>query len=40
MNDLEIKQGQLNTQQPTETGSQQVQKKSIEGKPTDRKSVV
>ena len=34
MNDLEIKQGQLNTQQPTETGSQQVQKKNPEGKPT------
>ena len=34
MNDLEIKQGQLNTQQPTETGSQQVQKKNPDSKPT------
>lgn len=35
MSDLEVKQQlQLNTQQPTENGSQQVQKKSPEGKPT------
>lgn len=35
MSDLEVKQQlQLNTQQPTENGSQQVQKKNPEGKPT------
>ena len=35
MSDLEVKQQlQLNTQRPTENGSQQVQKKNPEGKPT------